>query len=173
MQLCGLLDRKSLFNRIWRINVKSYPFTHAFMGGAFQGGSGERLHGMQAVTGSIPVISTRTKALHRNVWCFFINAERVRVSLSWESAVHGPQEGHRDQNRPGNLHQISIIRTFIQLEAGSDLLFISGKLKIGNAKSGRTSEHGNPPVLHYVEFFSAVSFCLFHPTNAHLPSSLS
>ena len=32
------------------------------MGGAFQGGSGERLHGMQEVTGSIPVISTRKKS---------------------------------------------------------------------------------------------------------------
>ena len=40
---------------------------------------GERLHGMQEVTGSIPVISTRTKALHGNVWCFFVAAKRVRV----------------------------------------------------------------------------------------------
>ena len=45
------------------------------------------------------------KALHRNVWCFFVAAKRVRVWLSRESAVHGPQEGHRDQNRPGNLHK--------------------------------------------------------------------
>ena len=36
MQLCWLLDRKSLFNRIWRINAKSYPFTHAFMGVRFK-----------------------------------------------------------------------------------------------------------------------------------------
>ena len=28
------------------------------------------MHGMQEVTGSIPVISTNLKALHRNVWCF-------------------------------------------------------------------------------------------------------
>ena len=26
-----------------------------------------------------PVFSTRTKALHRNVWCFFVAAKRVRV----------------------------------------------------------------------------------------------
>ena len=52
-----------------------------------------------------PVISTRTKALHKNVWCFFVAAKRVRVELTQESAVHGLQEGHRDQNRPGNLHQ--------------------------------------------------------------------
>ena len=52
-----------------------------------------------------PVISTRTKALHGNVWCFFVDAKRVRVLLTRESAVHGLQEGHRDQNRPGNLHQ--------------------------------------------------------------------
>ena len=31
-----MLDRKSLFNRIWRINAKSYPFTHAFMGVRFR-----------------------------------------------------------------------------------------------------------------------------------------
>ena len=28
------------------------------------------MHGMQEVTGSIPVISTNLKASHRNVWCF-------------------------------------------------------------------------------------------------------
>ena len=27
-----MLDRKTLFNRICRINAKSYPFTHAFLG---------------------------------------------------------------------------------------------------------------------------------------------
>ena len=37
--------------------------SHAFMGGAFQGGSGERLHGMQEVSGSIPLFSTK-KTLH-------------------------------------------------------------------------------------------------------------
>ena len=47
----------------------------------------------------------KEKALHRNVWCFFVDAKRVRAQLSRESAVHGLQEGHRDQNRPGNLHQ--------------------------------------------------------------------
>ena len=47
----------------------------------------------------------KEKALHRNVWCFFVVAKRVRVQLTQESAVHGLQEGHRDQNRPGNLHQ--------------------------------------------------------------------
>ena len=36
MQLCWLLDRKTLFNRIWRINAKSYPFTHAFLGVRFK-----------------------------------------------------------------------------------------------------------------------------------------
>ena len=36
MQLCWLLDRKTLFNRICRINAKSYPFTHAFLGVRFK-----------------------------------------------------------------------------------------------------------------------------------------
>lgn len=42
------------------------------------------------------------------------------------------------------VHQINIIRTFIQSEMGSDLLFISRKLKIGKRKTVRTAEHGNP-----------------------------
>ena len=36
MLLCWLLDRKSLFNRIWRINAKSHPFAHAFLGVRFK-----------------------------------------------------------------------------------------------------------------------------------------
>ena len=42
------------------------------------------------------------------------------------------------------VHQNNIIRTFIQSEMGSDLLFISRKLKIGKRKTVRTAEHGNP-----------------------------
>ena len=34
------------------------PIHTRFYGGAFQGGSGERLHGMQEVSGSIPLFST-------------------------------------------------------------------------------------------------------------------
>ena len=44
-----------------------------------------------------------------------------------------------------NASQNNIIRTFIQSEMGSDLLFISRKLKIGKRKTGRTAEHGNLP----------------------------
>ena len=44
------------------------------------------------------------------------------------------------------LHQINIIRTFIQSEMGSDLLYISRKLQIGKRKNGRTAEYGNPPI---------------------------
>ncbi len=47
-----------------------------------------------------PVISTRMKALHGNVWCFFVAAKRVRASFTRESAVHGLQESHRDYNSP-------------------------------------------------------------------------
>ena len=45
-----------------------------------------------------------------------------------------------------SLHQINIIRTFIQSEMGSDLLYISRKLQIGKRKNGRTAEYGNPPI---------------------------
>ena len=59
-----------------------YNYTRRQARGQTSGGLaqlGERLHGMQEVTGSIPVISTRTKAPHGNVWCFFVAAKRVRV----------------------------------------------------------------------------------------------
>ena len=45
-----------------------------------------------------------------------------------------------------NASQINIIRTFIQSEMGSDLLYISRKLQIGKRKNGRTAEYGNPPI---------------------------
>ena len=48
---------------------------------------------------------------------------------------------------PAYLHQNNIIRTFIQLETGSDLLFILRKLKIGKRKNGRTAEYGHPPII--------------------------
>ena len=53
-----------------------------------------------------PVISTRRKK-HCTETCgvFFVVAKRVRAWLTQESAVHGLQESHRDQNRPGILHQ--------------------------------------------------------------------
>ena len=49
----------------------------------------------------------------------------MRASLTRESAVHGPQEGHRDQNRPGNLHQKALY--FV----GSMVLFFLLKLVFG------------------------------------------
>ena len=42
----------------------------------------------------------KQKALHKNVWCFFVAAKRVRASFTRESAVHGLQESHRDYNSP-------------------------------------------------------------------------
>ena len=47
----------------------------------------------------------------------------MRVQLSRESAVHELQEGHRDQNRPGILHQKSTVLrrkygAFLFAEAG-------------------------------------------------------
>ena len=66
-----------LADRTYQRDIKPVPTLSC--GGVFRYRSGERLHGMQEVTGSIPVISTRTKALHKNVWCFFVAAKRVRV----------------------------------------------------------------------------------------------
>ena len=84
MLLCEFWNRKGAF--INRTNQRRISFILApLCGGAWVRGSGERLHGMQEVTGSIPVISTRTKALHRNVWCFsfcwsrFLGAALLRL----------------------------------------------------------------------------------------------
>ena len=52
------------------------------------------MHGMQEVTGSIPVISTNLKAPHRNVWCFCFyrrhNSSEGFAPLG--ERVHGLQE---------------------------------------------------------------------------------
>ena len=59
-------------------------------------------------------------------------------AFDWQSRGQGFE--------PPMLHQINIIRTFIQSEMGSDLLYISRKLQIGKRKNGRTAEYGNPPI---------------------------
>ena len=58
-----------LADRTYQRDIKPVPTLSC--GGVFRYRSGERLHGMQEVTGSIPVFSTRLKTLHRNVWCLF------------------------------------------------------------------------------------------------------
>ena len=64
MQLCWLLDRKSLFNRIWRIDVKSHPFAHAFMGVGFKVVRESAVHGLQEFTVIwIPAGKTMVKKL--------------------------------------------------------------------------------------------------------------
>ena len=40
---------------------------------------GERLHGMQEVTGSIPVFSTKSERHHTLCGAFFVVAKRVRA----------------------------------------------------------------------------------------------
>ena len=75
-----------------------------------------------------PVISTRRKK-HCTETCgvFFVVAKRVRAWLTQESAVHGLQEGHRDQSRPGILHQKEKHRT----ETYGAFLFIQTQKKAG------------------------------------------
>ena len=45
------------------------------MGGVFRYRSGERLHGMQEVTGSIPVFSTKKSTVLRRKYSAFLFAE--------------------------------------------------------------------------------------------------
>ena len=55
-----------LADRTYQRDIKPVPTLSC--GGVFRYRSGERLHGMQEVTGSIPVISTRNKK-HRTEMC--------------------------------------------------------------------------------------------------------
>ena len=71
---------------------------------------------MQEVTGSIPVISTRTKSTAQKCVVLFVSAKRVRTQFTRESAVHGLQEGHRFD--PAILHQKS---TVLRLKYGAFL----------------------------------------------------
>ena len=79
-----------LVDRTYQREIKPVPTLSC--GGAFRYRSGERLHGMQEVTGSIPVISTRTKSTTQKCVVLFVSAKRVRAQFTRESAVHGLQE---------------------------------------------------------------------------------
>ena len=75
-----------LADRTYQRDIKPVPTLSC--GGVFRYRSGERLHGMQEVTGSIPVISTRKK--HRTEMCGAFLVSAVLNSLS-----HGL---HRDSS---------------------------------------------------------------------------
>ena len=64
---------------IERINAILSLSPHFRVGGVFRYRSGERLHGMQEVTGSIPVFSTRSERHHTLCGAFFVVAKRVRA----------------------------------------------------------------------------------------------
>ena len=51
------------FSTEFCVLTPNHTHSHTLFWGAFQGGSGERLHGMQEVSGSIPLFSTK-KALY-------------------------------------------------------------------------------------------------------------
>ena len=67
-----------LADRTYQRDIKPVPTLSC--GGVFRYRSGERLHGMQEVTGSIPVISTITRTYELNVrlikMCFVMTVER-------------------------------------------------------------------------------------------------
>ena len=78
-------------------------------------GSGERLHGMQEVTGSIPVFSTRKKSTAQQCVVLFLFVRNFCLSQTSE-ALAQPEERrawtarvHRDLKRPGILHQKSTV----------------------------------------------------------------
>ena len=64
------------YKRIKR-DIKPVPRTFR-VGGVFRYRSGERLHGMQEVTGSIPVFSTRRKSTARKRVVFFVVTDQRR-----------------------------------------------------------------------------------------------
>ena len=60
---CAVCWTENYLSTEFGILTSNSTHSHTLFWGAFQGGSGERLHGMQEVTGSIPVFSTK-KALY-------------------------------------------------------------------------------------------------------------
>ena len=65
-----------LADRTYQRDIKPVPTLSC--GGVFRYRSGERLHGMQEVTGSIPVFSTRRKSTARKRVVFFVITDQRR-----------------------------------------------------------------------------------------------
>ena len=65
-----------LADRTYQRDIKPVPTLSC--GGVFRYRSGERLHGMQEVTGSIPVFSTRRKSTARKRVVFFVVTDQRR-----------------------------------------------------------------------------------------------
>ena len=65
-----------LVDRTYQRDIKPVPTLSC--GGVFRYRSGERLHGMQEVTGSIPVFSTRRKSTARKRVVFFVVTDQRR-----------------------------------------------------------------------------------------------
>ena len=63
------------FSTEFGVLTPNHTHSHTLFWGAFQGGSGERLHGMQEVTGSIPVFSTKKSTVLRRKYSAFLFAE--------------------------------------------------------------------------------------------------
>ena len=80
-----IVGQKITFQSNFAYQRQIIPIRTRFSGGAFQGGSGERLHGMQEVTGSIPLFSTK-KAL------YFVGS-MVLFFLLWQG--FGAHEKHK------------------------------------------------------------------------------
>ena len=66
-----------LADRTYQRDIKPVPTLSC--GGVFRYRLGERLHGMQEVTGSIPVFSTKSERHHTLCGAFFVVAKRVRA----------------------------------------------------------------------------------------------
>ena len=70
-----IVGQKIIFNQIYRINAKSYPFTPAFPGVRFKVVRERAVHGSQEGhrdRNRPGNLHQKEKALHRNVWCFFV-----------------------------------------------------------------------------------------------------
>lgn len=67
-------------DRTYQRDIKPVPTLSC--GGVFRYRSGERLHGLQEShrdQNRPGILHQKEKALHRNVWCFFVVAKRVRA----------------------------------------------------------------------------------------------
>ena len=123
---------------------------------------GERLHGMQEVTGSIPVFSTRKKSTAQKCVVLFCCHERVRKFTqpgerrAWTARVH------RDWNGPGIPHQIkSVVQkctALFCLSQTSEGLAQPGERRTWTARVHRDLKR--PGILHQNKA-SHIVWCLF------------
>ena len=121
------------FSTEFGVLTPNHTHSHTFFWGAFQGGSGERLHGMQEVTGSIPVISIPRHFTRNREVLFILSASKcitilqilckikveVRRNVQDAALIIGTFAGKYMEPIKHNMHKITgICQKCLQREVG-------------------------------------------------------